>query len=403
MSPGGISSGSTSDPYHRRDRIKHEIDSSCDQGCWKSGAVTSFDERFAAASDACTVSVLRGPRRTPEAAFSALAAACADFGITKSDWYGAEGGAVELLEERVAELLGKPAAVFLPTGTMAQQAVLRVWCERRGSRRVALPDLAHPITYEQDGPRLLHGFRFEHLTTGRTVPTAAHLAAVTGELGAAMVELPLREAGCIAPTWDELQELSTAARERGVPLHVDGARLWEVAPFYEGRTLAELAGLFDSVYVSFYKGLGAFAGAAVAAAEDVVADVRRWRRRQGGEMFQMTPYALSALLALRDELPRMGGCVAWGRAFAAALTERGLRIRPDVPQSTTFLVYADRAPDEINERLLTFLEQEQTNLCARWRPTEVPGFAQCEITVTSMALAHDPVHTAELVAKVALG
>ncbi|MGI5131703.1 threonine aldolase family protein [Pseudonocardia sp. CA-107938] len=363
--------------------------------------MTSFDERFAAASDACTVSVLRGPRRTPAAAFSALAAACSDFGITKADWYGAEGGAVELLEARVAALLGKPAAVFLPTGTMAQQAVLRVWCERRGSWRVALPDLAHPVTHEQDGPRLLHGFRFEHLTTGRTVATAAHLAAVTGDLGAAMIELPLREAGCIAPTWDELQELSTAARERGVPLHVDGARLWEVAPFYEGRALADLAGLVDSVYVSFYKGLGAFAGAAVAAAEDVVADVRRWRRRQGGEMFQMTPYALSALLALRDELPRMGECVAWARTFAAAAN--GLRVHPEVPQSTTFVLYADRSPEEINDRLLAFLEQERANLCARWRPTEVPGFAQCEVTVTTTALAHDPVHVAELVAKVALG
>lgn len=365
--------------------------------------MTTFDERFVAASDACTVSVLRGPRRTPAEAFEALVAACTDFGITKSDWYGAEGGAVELLEERVAHLLGTPAAVFLPTGTMAQQAVLRTWCERRGSLRVALPDLAHPVNHEQDGPRLLHGFRFEHLTTGRTVPTAAHLAAVPGELGAAMIELPLREAGCIAPTWDELAELAAAARGRGVPLHLDGARLWEVAPHYAGRTLADLAGLFDSVYVSFYKGLGAFAGAAIATTADVVADVRRWRRRSGGEMFQMTPYALSALLALRDELPRMGECVAWGRAFAAAVTERGLRVRPEVPQSTTFLAYADRAPAEINDRLLAFLEREHANLCARWRPTEVPGFAQCEIAVSTTALAHDPLHVADQVAAVALG
>lgn len=365
--------------------------------------MTSFDERFAAAQDACTVSVLRGPRRTPAESFTALAAACEGFGIAKSDWYGAEGGAVELLEARVAVLLGKPAAVFLPTGTMAQQAVLRVWCERRRSLRVALPDLAHPLAHEQDGPRLLHGFRFEHLTTGATVPTAAHLAAVRGELGAAMIELPLREAGCIAPTWDELQELSTAAHDRGVPLHVDGARLWEVAPFYEGRSLADLAGLFDSVYVSFYKGLGAFAGAAVAAPEDVVADVRQWRRRMGGEMFQMTPYALSALLALRDELPRMAECVAWARTFATAATANGLRVQPEVPQSTTFVLYADRPPAEINDRLLAFLEQERANLCARWRPTEVPGFAQCEIAVATPALAHDPVRIAEQVAQVALG
>lgn len=365
--------------------------------------MNDLDERFAAASAAATVAVLRAPRQTPAEAFAGLAEACAEFGITSSDWYGAEGGAVELLEERVAELLGSAAAVFLPTGTMAQQAVLRTWCERRGSRRVALPDLAHPLHHEQDGPRLLHGFRFEHLTTGRAVATATDLAAIPGELGAAMIELPLREAGCIAPTWDELAALSAAARERGVPLHVDGARIWEVAPHYADRSLLEIAGLFDSVYVSFYKALGAFAGAAVAASADVVADVRRWRRRMGGEMFQMTPYALSALIALRDELPRMGECVAWARTFAAAAAGHGLRVHPEVPQSTTFVLYADREPDQINERLLAFMERERTNLCGRWRPTEVPGWAQCEIGVASPALAHEPVEVASRVAGIALG
>lgn len=122
-------------------------------------AVTDFLDRFRAASRACTVVVLRGPRKTPAEQFAQLAQACTEFGIETSDWYGEEGGAVELLETRVAELLGHPAAVFLPTGTMAQQAVLRTWCERQRSWRVALPDIAHPVRHELDCPRLLHGFR----------------------------------------------------------------------------------------------------------------------------------------------------------------------------------------------------------------------------------------------------
>lgn len=347
------------------------------------------------------MSVLRGPRRTPAEAFTQLATACAEFGIEESDWYGAEAGAVELLESRVAELLGKPAAVFVPTGTMAQQAVLRTWCERRGSMRVALPDLAHPLNHELDGPRLLHGFRFEHLTTGPAVATAEHLAAIPGELGAVMIELPLREAGCIAPTWDELVALSAAARGRGVPLHVDGARIWEVAPEYPERQLGELAALFDSVYVSFYKGLGAFAGAAIAADVDVVDEVRRWRKRMGGTMFQMTPYALSALLALRDVLPRIAECVAWARAFAEAAAGHGLRVHPTPPQATTFRLFAEGDPAEINERLLAFLERERVNLQGRWHPTDVPGIAVTEIAVATPALAHDPATIAAQVAKIA--
>ena len=100
------------------------------------------------------------------------------------------------------------------------------------------------------------GLELEWLTTGRETPTAAALARIGGRLGAAMVELPLRDAGCLLPTWDELVELSAAARERGVPLHADGARIWESVPHWD-RSLAEAADLVDSMYVSLYKGLGA--------------------------------------------------------------------------------------------------------------------------------------------------
>ena len=137
-----------------------------------------------------------------------------------------------------------------------------------------------------------------------------------------------------------------------MPLHLDGARLWESQPFYD-RPLAEIAGLFDSVYVSFYKGLGAQAGA-----------VRRrrprtwstscgsWRKRMGGTLFAMTPYAVGGLLGLRDELPRMGEYADWARSLAAALPSRGLRVHPAVPGMCTFEVYADGVAEEVNERLL---------------------------------------------------
>nr|WP_246299306.1 beta-eliminating lyase-related protein [Nocardioides panaciterrulae] len=301
----------------------------------------------------------------------------------------ADGGAVTRLEEQVAELLGKPAAVFFVSGTMAQQAMLRVWCERRGSHRVALPDLSHLLHHEADGPRLLHDLRFEWLTEGRRTATAADLRALPAGLGSALVELPLRDAGCLLPAWEELTELGQAARELGVPLHVDGARVWESQPFY-GRPLAEIAAVCDSMYVSFYKGLGGPAGAAVVGEQDAMDELRAWRQRMGGRLHKMTPYAVPALLGLRDRLPRMGEYVAWARAFAAELVAAGLRVNPEPPHTNTFQVFAEAPRTAVEERLAAFMERERIQPCGSWVDAAVPGVSTCEFAAYDAALEHDP-------------
>ena len=320
----------------------------------------------------------------------ALAEAAEELGIDEWDRYG-EKGAVERLEADVAELLGKPAAVFFVSGTMAQQAALRVWCERRRSQRVAIPDLSHQLRHETDGPRLLQGFRFETLTEGWETATAESLRAIPGhrELGAVQLELPLREAGCLLPTWEELTAFSEAAREAGVPFHADGARLWESQPFLD-HSLPEITALFDSVYVSFYKGLRAMAGAAVACDEDVAGELRAWRQRMGGTLFGMTPYALSALVGLRDELPLIGDSVAWARSLAEELVERGLRVQPDPPHTNTFLVFADGDADAITERVAEFMEKEHVQPCPRWWAARAAGVAMTEVTIHRAALDKDP-------------
>lgn len=205
--------------------------------------MSDLPERFRAAS-ATAEWIFWRPPSTPAAMFRDLAAYAETHDLAW-DRYG-ERGAVEQLEAEVAELLGKPAAVLFPSGVMAQQATLRAWCDRSGSLRVALPDVSHLVHHEQDGPRRVLGLELEWLTTGRETPTADALSRIGGRLGAAMVELQLRDAGCLLPAWDELVELSAAARERGVPLHADGARIWESVPHW-GRTLPEAAELFDSV------------------------------------------------------------------------------------------------------------------------------------------------------------
>jgi threonine aldolase len=323
---------------------------------------------------------------------AALAAAAEELGIEEWDAYG-ERGPVAMLEREVAELLGKPAAVFFPSGVTAQQVMLRVWCDRRASRRVAIPDLSHLLVHEEDGPRLLHGFRFEPLTRGPRTTTAADLDAITGRLGAVFVELPLRDAGCRLPTWEELVALSEAARSREVPLHVDGARLWESQPFYD-RPLAEITALADSVYVSLYKGLGGLAGAVLAGGEDELAEARTWRRRMGGTLYRMSPYAVSGLVGLRAHRPRMGEYVAWAGRLARELTERGLGIRPDPPHTNTFHLFLPGEVDAIRQRVLELMERELVDLPWGWRPADTPGFAMTEVTILSGALALDPAEVA---------
>jgi len=362
--------------------------------------VSDLDERFTAAALACEDTVVWHRRRGPVETLALLSEAAEELcsnehGIDEWDRYG-EGGAVGRLERDVAELLGKPAAVFFVSGVMAQQAALRVWCERRRSYRVAIPDLAHQLRHEADGPRLLQGFRFETLTEGWETPTAEQLRALPAvrDLGAVQLELPLREAGCLLPTWEELTAFSEASRELGVPFHVDGARLWESQPFYD-RPFLEITALCDSVYVSFYKGLRAMAGAAVACDEDVAAELRAWRQRMGGTLFGMTPYALSALVGLRDELSGIGDSVAWARAFAGELVERGLRVQPDPPHTNSFLVFADGDPDAVTERVVAFMEKERTAPCGRWRAARAPGVATTEVTIHRAALEHDPANVAD--------
>ncbi|MFE6649322.1 threonine aldolase family protein [Nocardioides sp. NPDC057772] len=345
----------------------------------------SLKERLREAMIGCRESVFPA-YASPAEVFDGLAEACRELGIEEWDVY-AERGPVARLEAEVAELLGKPAAYF-PSGVMAQQVALRIHADNAGNRRVAMPDLSHLLVHEDDGPRILQDLRIEHLTTGRETPTKAHLDAIPGPLAACLVELPLRDAGCLLPTFDELAELAEGCRERGIALHIDGARIWESQQWF-GKRLAEIAGLADTVYTSFYKGLGGLAGAALLGDDDFVAQARLWRHRMGGTLYRSTAEAVAALAGLRDRLPHIGECVTWARALAAALPAY-VTVQPPVPHTNTFLLYAAGDPDAVNTRLLAALEEHSLAFSRPWSASDEPGRVVTEVTVGQGALELDP-------------
>jgi threonine aldolase len=318
------------------------------------------------------------------------------------DRYG-EGGPVAALESQVAGLLGKPAAMMFPSGTMAQQSTLRVWSDRQGDRRIAIPALSHLLHHEQDGPRLLNGFEWVPLTAGGVVPSVEHLAAIPGGLGAALLELPLRDGGYLLPSWEGLGAFSRACHDRGVPLHFDGARIWESAP-HLGHSLAEIAALADTVYASFYKGLRGLAGAVVAGPADVIAETRLWRSRHGGTLWTMLPYAVSALRGLRDELPRMAEYHERAVEIAELLAARGIRTFPERPHCNAFRLFVEAPGDVVTERVVTVMERERLAVTPPWGDSEdVPGWSWTEFTVGPATMDWSPQDAVDVLARVVLG
>ncbi|MBZ9642527.1 low specificity L-threonine aldolase [Streptomyces sp. PSKA30] len=307
-----------------------------------------------------------------------------------ADMYG--NGIVEALEGKVAGLLGTEGAAFFPTGTMAQQVALRCWAGRTGNPSVALHPLAHPEVHERHALTQVSGLRPVRLSSEPRLPTAAEIRDLDEPFGTLMLELPLRDAGFVLPSWEELTELVEAARERDAVVHFDGARLWETTVHF-GRSLDEIAALADSVYVSFYKSLYGFGGAALAGPKSLVEEAKAWRHRYGGQVFQQFPTVLSALAGLERELPRLPDYVRHARVVAAALREGfaaagvpWVRVHPEEPHTNEFQVWLPYDADVVAEAAVRHAEETKTLLFARPWDAPGPGLAVTEIEVRGAGL-----------------
>jgi threonine aldolase len=315
---------------------------------------------------------------------------------TETDRYG-EGGAVTEMENEIMLVLGKPAAVFVPSGTMAQQAVLRVHADRRDRRVVVFHPACHIDTHEGRGYERLHQLTGRPAGEQGRLLTLTDLEQVAEPVGSLVIELPQRDLGGQQPDWAALSAQVGWARERGAAVHLDGARLWESAAGY-GKPPADIAGLFDTVYVSFYKGLGALPGCCVAGPEDIVAEVREWRHRMGGTLFGLWPNAASALSCLARRLPMMPRYLSHTRAIADAVRDLpGVTVVPDPPQTPMLHLLLRTTAEDFTAAARRLAAEQGLWTWPSAMSTPDPGTQRVELTVGDATLALQPGEVREII------
>ena len=265
------------------------------------------------------------------------------------DTYSREGIVTEL-EQRMALLLGKECAVFVPTGTLANHLAVRIQAD---GRKVLLQQESHLNNDEGDCAQRLSGLNLVPLASGKAafnladvqeaVDRAEH-GRVAAPVGVISIESPVRRKNGEVFPIEELKRICSFARQKGIRLHLDGARMFLAAP-YTGVTPAQYAALFDTVYVSLYKYFNANFGAILAGPRVLLEDLYHTRRMFGGGLLNVWPEAALALHYLEDFEERFRQAVDTSEAFLTALAcHSGFEVQRISPRSN-IAIASIPAPD----------------------------------------------------------
>jgi len=269
--------------------------------------------------------------------FAAMSAYCTKHRIGH-DTYG-EGDFIRDFEQKIASLMGMEAAAFCITGTLAQSVALRLACMERGGAPVGLHPSAHILKHENSNYQLLDQFKVVQFGDPFRTWQVNDLKRMQDKLGAVLLELPMREIGGQLPGWDELEQIKAYCLQQQIHLHLDGARLWEAQAAY-GRSFQEIVSGFDSVYVSFYKGIGGLGGAMLLGSNDFVARAKIWMHRQGGRVYNYSPFVISAAMQLDQRLAALPACLKRTKELAELLKQfPRMQVNPATPQCNLFHLY----------------------------------------------------------------
>ena len=235
------------------------------------------------------------------------------------------GGEVERFERHWAQLLGKEAAIFMPSGTLANQLALRVLAGSK--RRVIVPEMSHIYNDTGDACQTLSNLTLIPLAPSKATFTREDVEAVltrtasgrvAADVGAIVIETPIRRLSGQMFDWAEAKRISALARERGIAMHLDGARLF-IATAYTGIPPAEYAALFDTVYVSLWKYFNSGIGAILAGPARVLDGMFHIRRMFGGNLAVGWNAALVARHYMDGFETRFGAAVQLSEAFYTSI------------------------------------------------------------------------------------
>jgi threonine aldolase len=279
--------------------------------------------------------------------------------VVGDDVFG-DDPSVIALEERVARLLGKEAALYVPSGTMGNFLGLASTADR--GDEVILERQCHIMNYEVSSAAALHGLQLNALDGDRGVLTAAQIEPhikkeslhTPGTRVIAMENTHNRCGGRVYPI-DEMRRVRELALRHGISVHLDGARLCN-AHVVSGVPLHDYAACADTVSMCFSKGLGAPVGSALAARRDVIDRARRLRKRLGGGMRQAGILAAAALYALDHHIDRLREDHTNAERLASFIEQvPGLSLA--FPAETNILVIAVEAKHWTPEALLVALRE----------------------------------------------
>lgn len=305
-----------------------------------------------------------------------------------------EDPTVHRLQDRVAELLGQEAALFVPSGTMANQVCVRA--HTRPGDEMICEATSHVYVWEAGGAAALSGVTTRTVEGESGVLDVEHLRGLVRPANEHYARTRLvvlenthnRGGGRVYPL-DKIRPIAYWAHANGLAVHLDGARLWN-AHVATGVPLTEWCQSFDSVTVAFSKGLGAPVGSAVAGPREFVAKARRARKLYGGHMRQVGILAAAALYALDHHLVRLADDHANARLLAQAVRDApGLRLDP--PDVETNLVWFEVDPGLMPAPALATRLKERGVLVHQAGPTTLRACTHLDVSAGQAARAAEAI------------
>lgn len=250
------------------------------------------------------------------------------------------GGEVDKFERYCAKLLDKEMAVFMPSGTLANQLALRQIAGER--RRVIVPGLSHVYNDTGDASQNLSNLNLIPLAHDRATFTLEEVEAViertaggrvTAEVGAILIESPVRRLSGEMVDWEETKRVTGYAKDKGIGIHLDGARMF-IASAYTGISPAEYAEPFDMVYFSLWKYFNSGIGAILAGNKNDLEDMFHTRRMFGGNLYTGWSAALVAHHFMEGYIDRLKTAITISEDFYSAIDQHPAFIVTRIPNGT---------------------------------------------------------------------